>query len=175
MTMSSAKCFIYLLTLTLTVLPGCVSKGQSTHTMKIGMHIDAVLEFVIEYPLKWKKDRRLEYGHHEGEIRWVNPDQEGTLLQVSSHLREHATDEQELVLLLKDYPGLTESLREQIELPAGKAWYISGLTTQQQIELYLFMKPNRAYAIALKTLPENFAGYDVLMEKVIRSFQTLTQ
>jgi len=143
--------------------------------MKIGMHIDAVLEFVVEYPLQWKKDRRLEYGRHEGEIRWSHPDQGGTLLQVSSHLRQHTTDEQELTLLLKDYPGLTESLREQVKLPAGKAWHISGQTTQQQIELYLFLKPNRAYAIALKTLPENFAGYDVLMAKIIRSFQTLAQ
>ena len=173
--MSSAKGFIYLLAFTLTVLSGCASKEHPAAILKVGMHIDAVLEFVIEYPLRWEKDRRLEYGRHEGEVRWRQPDQGGTLLQVSSHFREYATDEQELALVLKDYPGLTENLREQVELPAGKAWYISGQAAQQQIELYLFLKPSRTYAITLKTAPENFAGYDVLMEKIIRSFQILTQ
>ena len=173
--MSSTKCFICLLVFALTVLPGCASKEQPTSVMKVGMHIDAVLEFVIEYPLRWEKDRRLEYGRHEGEIRWRNPAQGGTLLQVSSRYRENPTDEQELGRLLRDYPGLTESPREQVELPAGTAWYISGHTAQQQIELYLFLKPSRAYTIILKTSPENFAGYDMFMEKIIRSFQVLAQ
>ena len=169
------KFFIYLLTVALLVLPGCASKGNSTSGMKVGMHIDAVLELIVEYPLKWKKDRRLEYGRNEGEIRWRHPTQSETLLQVSSHLREYRTNEQELDLALREYPDLTEALREQVELPAGKAWHVNGQTAHQHVEIYLFLQPSRTYVIALKSSPENFADYENLMDKVVQSFQRIAQ
>lgn len=175
MTISTTKLFICLLAVVLIVLPGCASRDQSTSGMKVGMHIDAVLEFVVEYPLKWKKDRRLEYGRNEGEVRWSHPTQNGTMLQVTSHLRGSQTNQQEIDLTLREYQGLIETVREQVELPAGEAWHISGQTAQQQVEIYLLLQPDRTYAIALKTSPENFAGYETLMNKVILSFQRIAQ
>ena len=55
MTVTSTKLFLCLLAAALLGLSGCASKGQSTSAMKVGMHIDAVLEFAVEYPLQWKK------------------------------------------------------------------------------------------------------------------------
>lgn len=175
MTTSPIRFFIYLLTVALLVLPGCASKGHSTSGVKVGMHIDAVLEFVVEYPLQWKKDRRLEYGRNEGEIRWRHPTQSGTLLQITSHLREYRTNDQELALALKEYPDLNETQREHVELPAGKAWHVKGETAHQHVEIYLFLNPGRTYVISLKSSPENFAGYENLMEKIVQSFQRIAQ
>jgi len=167
--------FIYLLTVALLVLPGCASKGHSTSGVKFGMHIDAVLEFVVEYPLKWKKDRRLDYGRNEGEIRWRDPTQSETLLQITSYLREYRTNDQALGRVLNQYPDLIEAQREQVELPAGKAWHVKGETAHQHIEIYLFLEPSRTYVISLKSSAENFAGYEDLMEKLVQSFQRIAQ
>ena len=167
--------FIYLLTVALLVLPGCASKGHSTSDMKVGMHIDAVLEFVVEYPLTWQKDRRLEYGSNEGEIRWRHPIQSETLLQITSHLRDYRTNDQELERVLNEYPDLIEAQREQVELPAGKAWHIKGETAHQHVEIYLFLEPSRTYVISFKSSAENFAGYENLVEKIVQSFQRIAQ
>ena len=175
MAISPIKFFIYLLTVALLVLPGCASKGHSTSGVKFGMHIDAVLEFVVEYPLKWKKDRRLEYGRNEGEIRWRHPTQSETLLQITSHLREYRTNDQELARVLNEYPDLIEAQREQVELPAGKAWHVNGETTHQHVEIYLFLQPSRTYVISLKSSPKNFPDYENLMEKIVQSFQRIAR
>ena len=175
MTISRTRSLICLLAFCLTLLPGCAQKNQSISGMKVGMHIDAVLELVVEYPLKWKKDRRLEYGRNEGEIRWSHPEQKETLLQVTSRFRQLQSTEQELERELREYPELTDVLREQVDLPAGQVWHVSGQTEQQQVELYLFLKPRRTYKILLRTSPENSADYKNLMQKVTRSFQTLPQ
>ena len=175
MAISPIQFFIYLLTVVLLVLPGCASKGHSTSSVKFGMHIDAVLEFVVEYPLKWKKDRRLEYGRNEGEIRWRDPTQSETLLQITSYLREYRANDQELARVLNQYPDLIEAQREQVELPAGKAWHVKGETAHQHVEIYLFLEPSRTYVISLKSSAENFAGYEDLMEKLVQSFQRIAQ
>lgn len=175
MVIPSRKFIICLLGISLMVLHGCASKSNSTSEMKVGLHIDAVLELVVEYPLKWNKDRRLEFGRNEGEIRWNHPEQSETLLRVTSLLRGGQTDEQELDLALREYPGLTETGREQVELPAGEAWHVSGQSGQQQIELYQILKPSRAYAIVLQTTLEDFDDHDILMEEITASFQVLTQ
>lgn len=175
MVIPSRNFFIYLLAVCLIVLQGCAAKGNSASGIKVGLHIDAVLEFVVEYPLQWKKDRRLEYGRNEGEIRWTHPDQDGTLLQVTSHFRGYQTVEQELDLALEKYPGLNETMREEVDLPAGKAWHVTGQTAQQQVEIFLLLKTGRAYTIILRTAPEDFSDYDNLMAKIVHSFQILTQ
>jgi len=175
MATSMTKSFIYLLAVTLIFITGCASKGTPTAGMKVGMHIDAVLEFVVEYPLNWKKDRRLEYGRNEGEIRWRHPTQSETLLQITSHLREYRTNDQELERVLEEYPDLTEAQREQVELPAGKAWHVNDETADQHVEIYLFLQPSRTYVISLKSSPENFAGYENLMEEIVQSFQRIAQ
>ena len=143
--------------------------------MKVGMHIDAVLEFAVEYPLQWNKDRRLAYGRNAGEVRWSHPVQSGTVLQVASSDRKSRTNAQELDLVLREYPDLTETTREQVELPAGDTWHVSGRTAQQQVDIYLLLQPDRTYVITFKASPENFADYKTLMDKVIQSFQRIAQ
>lgn len=175
MTTSRTRSLFFLLLFSLILLPGCAAKNQSVSGMKVGLHIDAVLELVMEYPLNWKKDRRLEYGRNEGEIHWSHPDQKGTLLLVTSRFRQYQSDAQELERVLKDYPGLTTTLREQVDLPAGQAWHVSGQAAQQQVEIYLFLKPRRTYKIVLRTALENDGEYQNLMEKVTQSFQTWSQ
>jgi len=174
MAISSVKNVIYLLVIGMTALTGCAPKSVSTSGMKVGMHIDAVLEFVVEYPLKWKKDRRLEYGRNEGEVRWTHTARTGAMLQVTSHYREYQTNDLELELALEAYPGLTETLREQVDLPGGEAWHVTGETLQTQLDLYLILRAERAYVIALQTPLGNFEDYAELMEKVILSFQRLS-
>ena len=175
MTTCRTRSLFFLLLCCLALLPGCAPKNQSISGMKVGMHIDAVLELVMEYPLKWKKDRRLEYGRNEGEIRWSHPTQKGTLLQVTSRIRQYQSDEQELERELQDYPGLNTALREQVERPAGPVWHVSGQAAQEQVEIYLFLKPRRTYKITLRTALDNAAEYQDLMQKVTHSFRTLSQ
>jgi hypothetical protein len=175
MTSFRTRSLFFLLLFCLTLLPGCASKNHSVSGMKVGMHIDAVLELVMEYPLQWEKDRRLEYGRNEGEIRWSHPKQKGTSLQVTSRFRQYQSDEQELEWVLKDDAGLTTTLREQVELPAGQVWHVSGQAAQQQVEIYLFLKPRRTYKLVLRTTQKNAAAYQNLMEKVTHSFQTWSQ
>lgn len=175
MVIPSRKIIICLLGISLMVLHGCASKGNSTSETMVGLHIDAVLELVVEYPLKWGKDRRLEFGRSEGEIRWSHPEQNETLLRVTSRLREHHSDEQELDLALIEYPGLTETRRERVELPAGAAWHVSGQAGQKKIELYQILKSGRAYAIVLQSSTEDFDEHEKLMEEITVSFLVLTQ
>jgi hypothetical protein len=172
---SCSRLSTFLIAALLTVLPGCASKGPSISGMKVGLHIDAVLELVVEYPLQWRKDRRLDYGRNEGEIRWSHPNQDGTLLLISSRFRQYQDDEQQLQKELGKYPGLANRPRLQVELPAGQAWHVSEQATQQQVELYLFLKPHRVYEIALKRSSEDSADYENLMEKIVQSFHTLTE
>ena len=71
---------LVLLLLTCFFLANCARQGLSTDQKKIGMHIDAVLEFVIEYPLDWKKDRRVIYGTSNGEVRWTRQTDSGNVM-----------------------------------------------------------------------------------------------
>ena len=167
--------FLCLLCVLPVMLQGCAAKASAPSGTKIGLHIDAVLELVVEYPLQWKKDRRLAYGRNEGEIRWSHPQQDETLLQVTSHLRSLQTDEQALELALNKYPGLVATSREQVELSAGQAWHVTGQTAQQQLAMYLFLTQGRSYAIVLKTSPQDFAEYDSLLAEIADSFQILAQ
>lgn len=172
---SSTRLLTLLFAACLVVMSGCASTSPSISGMKIGLHIDAVLELVVEYPLQWNKDRRLEYGRNEGEIRWSHPTRDGTLLQVNSRFRRSQDDAPELERRLAEYPGLANSPRQQVELPAGQAWHVSGQDRQQQVELYLFLKPARIYEIALKKSPGDSTDYEKLVEKITLSFQTMTQ
>ena len=62
------------------LLQGCATMQDTGSKIKTGMHIDAVLECAIEYPLLWTKDRRLTYGTKSGELRWKPPQVDGTIL-----------------------------------------------------------------------------------------------
>jgi hypothetical protein len=156
-------------------LQGCASRKDTEKVFKTGMHIDAVLEFAIEYPLFWTKDRRITYGSSNGEIRWKPPKYDGTLLRLNSEKQDQNTLDPELQLtrLLQEFVDLEISLNERTPLPAGKATHIIGETSEEHIEIYQLSHNNRSYLISLATLKENISLYEGVMNKVIPTFQVL--
>lgn len=156
-------------------LQGCASRKDTGKVFKTGMHIDAVLEFAIEYPLFWTKDRRIAYGSNNGEIRWKPPKYDGTLLRLSSQKQDQKTHdpEQQLTRFLQEFVDLEISLNEKTPLPAGNATHIIGETSEEHLEIYQLSHNNRSYLISLATLKENISLYEGVMNKVIPTFQVL--
>lgn len=138
------------------------------------MHLDAVLEFVVEYPLSWSKERRLVYGSMEGEVRWAPPSQPNILLQIKSYIpkQQDLDPEQQIDMSLTEFVGLQITSKELIDLPAGKAWHIVGSTAQEDLRMYLFLRPDRSYRITLATPPDQPDCCEEVMKRVTRSFQT---
>jgi hypothetical protein len=157
------------------LLPACAGTEQSESVMKVGMHIDAVLEFAVEYPLSWKKERLISYGSREGEVRWMPPGRPATLLRIKSTLQtpsEVETD-QEINEILQNYNGLQITAKEQVSLPAGQAWHVSAQSAHVMLELYLIPKNERRYLIIL-TSPTDAGNSDQeVMQRVTESFQVM--
>lgn len=159
----------------LIVLSACMGGKQASHVEKVGMHIDAVLEFVIEYPLDWTKDRRLTYGSVDGEVRWTSPDNKSAQLRVLSHHRQQPGEitTQALAEQFADEPGLVVFNKEKTTIAAGEAWHLSGQTGRADFEAYLVAKRERIYRIVLTTPPASMAAYDEILERVRDSFAPL--
>jgi len=155
------------------LLQGCASMQETGSKVKTGMHIDAVLECAIEYPLLWTKDRRLTYGTKSGQLRWKPPQVDGTLLRLISQERKTIEPEQQIARLYQEFTGLEISLEEEVALPAGDATHIVGDTEKKHVESYQFSNANRSYLISLTTLKENTKFYSGVMDKVIHTFQVL--
>lgn len=158
-------------------MQGCASTEQSSSKIKIGMHFDAVLEFIVEYPLSWSKDRRLPYGSKEGEVRWVHPDHPDTLLTIRSDLQkqQELSKEQQVDQVLQKYIGLQVATKEEMTLPAGETWHITGNTAQVNVDIYLILHKNRSYLIALTAPADKIDIYEDLMDRVTQSFQTMSK
>ena len=159
------------------ILQGCASSGKPEPDVKIGMYIDAVLEFVVEYPLSWNKERRLIFGRTQGEVRWTHPDHPHTLIRIKSYIPEQQTFniEQQIGQALHEYVGLEVSSREAVTLPAGEAWHITGSTAQGDADIYLFLRAAHSYSIDLTTPPGSIDNYTDVMDRVIHSFHSMPQ
>lgn len=157
------------------ILQGCASKGEPEVKVKIGMHVDAVLEFIVEYPLSWNKDRRLVFDSKEGEVRWTHPDHPQTLLRIRSFVPERQAPGIELQIdqALHEYVGLEISTREAVTLPAGEAWHITGHTAQVDADIYLLLRTDRGYSIELTAPRDNIDAYESVMDRVTHSFRTM--
>lgn len=157
------------------LLQGCGGAAQSAPATKIAMHIDAVLEFAVEYPQDWHKDRRLSYGSRDGEVRWSHPEHPATLLRIKSSLLSQpaVSPARQLEQALQEYSGLEVLRREQVALTAGEAWHVTGRTAQLAVDLYLLPRTQRAYLIVLTAPPGTSSQDDEFMERVTRSFQVL--
>lgn len=166
-----------LLALACLELSGCATMDHSTASIKTGMHIDAVLEFAIEYPLTWGKDRRLSFGSKNGEVRWTPPGQEDTLLKIKSQVPERGMTDAEHSPdpLAQELVGQDILLNEKITLPAGDAAHIIGNKAGRSIESYYLSRNKRSYLISLSTSAENDERYADIMQKVVYSFQILPQ
>lgn len=158
-----------------TLLPGCAAMKDASAKIKTGMHIDAVLECAIEYPLPWIKDRRISYGGKSGEIRWKPRAQDGTVLKLKSDTAGQAPilPEQLVSSLRQEYTGLEITLTERVSLPAGEATHILAVTADKQVEIYQISGEKRSYLISLTMLKKNDKLYSGVMHKVIYTFQTL--
>ncbi len=167
--------FLLMLISSCVILQACAATEKPTAEMRIGMHYDAVLHFVMEYPLAWEKDRRVAYGNREGEVRWTHPDHPATLLMVKSSLQTHSAlnAETRIEQALQEYPGLEILAKEVITLPAGEAWHVSGQTAQGHLDLYLLVHGGHRYLISFTAAPEDFDDYQDILERVIDSFQIM--
>jgi hypothetical protein len=156
-------------------LQACAATGQPDTGEKIGMHIDAVLDFAIEYPLSWKKVRRVAYGSRQGEVRWTDPGHPGTLLQVRSTLAKQpaSNPEQQIDQVLQEYSGLEMPLKEKVALSSGEAWHVTGHTAQFDLEIYLIAHKQRSYLITLTTTRGNIDNYRDIASSIMDSFQAL--
>ena len=158
------------------LLVGCASGSKPAVPEKIGMHIDAELEFAIAYPLDWRKERRVPWRKPAGSVVWTLP---GTRSQeyfeVTSLLLEPATRplEERLTLLRDRQPGLTIEATEAVELPSGKALHLTGGTEHKRLAAYLVRGERRDYLLALSAAPENFDRYSATVEEMVQSFQIL--
>ncbi len=159
------------------ILQGCASTTKLKSGLKIGMHVDAVLEFNVAYPLSWNKDRRLSYGSKEGEVRWTHPEHPNTLLTIRSDFQkqQELSKEQQIDQALQEYVGLEVLTKEEMALPAGEAWHITGRTTRDNVDIYLFLRTNRNYLIALTAPPDEIKIYQDLMNRVTQTFQTMPE
>lgn len=164
---------LYLL-ISVILLCACAPVDAPKSEHKFGMHIDAVLEFVIEYPLKWTKDRRVPFNSNEGELRWTHPDHDETLLRISSFLRTQRSQNVDILERLDvDYPGIKIDLDELTQKPFGEARHIMGRTAQAEIEIYWVTSNNRNYLISLATPPEKRPAASEIINTAVESFQVL--
>jgi hypothetical protein len=156
-------------------LQGCASKGEPEPQKKIGMHIDAVLEFIVEYPLSWSKDRRLDFGSKHGEVRWTHPGYPQTLLRIKSYIPKQQTlsVDQQIDHVLHEYSGLEVLTKEVVTLPAGDAWHIMGHTVQAKVEIYLILRTGRSYSIELTAPRYSIDDDEDVMDRITQSFQIM--
>jgi hypothetical protein len=169
------RSFLFVLISCCVFLQACAATDQPDAGEKIGMHIDAVLQFAIEYPLSWKKIRRVAYGSREGDVRWTEPGHPGTLLKVSSILaKQPASNPDQLIdLMLQEYSGLEISLKEKVTLPSGEAWHVTGHTVQFDLDIYLMAHEQRNYLITLTATRGDIDDYQDIASRVTDSFQVL--
>ena len=156
-------------------LQGCAATSKSEGAVKTGMYIDAALEFSVEYPLAWSKDRRLIFGRGEGEVRWTHPEHPHTLLRIKSFvLKQQALSlEQQIDQTLHEFVGLEVSTREAVILPAGEAWHITGHMAQGDAEIYLLLRASRSYSIDLTAPADQIETYRDVMHRITLSFQAM--
>lgn len=163
-----------ILVIMILLLQACAAQDKPGPTMKVGMHIDAVLEFAMEYPLDWSKDRRVAYGSSNGEVRWTPPDDDNIMLRVVSQVLDEApSKEDSLTLFISGLEGLEITLEEELEDQHGSVLHLAGQTADHDIEAYLFQKGKRIYQLMLTTPRDIMDSYAGIMVRVSQSFQKL--
>jgi hypothetical protein len=173
--MNSSRRLLFFLFGLSCLLPACAGTEQSESAMKVGMHIDAVLEFAVEYPLSWEKERLISYGSREGEVRWTPPGRPETLLRIKSTLQtpSEVDTDHEINEILQNYNGLQITAKEQVSLPAGQAWHVTGQSAHLMLELYLIPKNERRYLIILTSPTDADDSDQEVMQRVTESFQVM--
>ena len=165
---------IFYIAIFTTLLTGC-SAGKPGPEEKIGMHFDAVLEFVVEYPIAWQKDRRLPFGSSNGEVRWTHPKHPGVLLKILSSVngekdlgKDGAFD-----MMTDEYPRIELTLVEDFDLQETTAKHVEGQVRQLHVQAYILSINNRIYVIILEKPIESSDDFASLMDEFVHSFKAI--
>lgn len=166
--------FLGVLSLMLGLLGGCAARGPAEDSggpQGVGMHIDAHLEFAMEYPLHWSRERILYREEEQGVVHWTGPGNGSPRLSVLS--APGSAGEACLDRALAELPGFQTTLREQVKLPAGQAVHLMGYTARATFQLWFLSSPRRVFVIRFEAAPESFAGYSKVVEESVNSFIVL--
>ena len=167
---------IIILTAICGLLAGCAT-NKSGSEEKAGMYFDAVLEFVVEYPLAWQKDRRLPYNSTSGEVRWTHPQYQGVQLKIKSTVitTQQNDKDQAQQRLSSEYPEFELYKKEQRTLLETEATYAEGQARGVEFQSYMIDLNNRNYLISLEQPIDNEEDFQPVMDRVVKSFQIISE
>ena len=175
MTIRTLTCLTTLLLCAL--LLGCAagtSKQEEEKRVRIGMHIDALLEFAIEYPLAWQKERRLHRAEERGVVTWTAPVDDGVHLRVVSEpVASAGTAEDRLSRILAELPGFEVTHREEFDLGGHPALQVLGYTSRQNYEFLMVGSERRAFSLQFAAEPEIFGRHAEQRAEILESFVIL--
>ncbi len=155
-------------------LAACISNGSPGK--KIGMHIDAALEFAVEHPQSWNKDRRLPYRSGQGEVRWTQEDDPEMMLRIHSEpvSDNTATIDQHIDQILQEYPSIELTLKTETVMPAGTAMHLMGYNSQRNFDIYLISSEQRHYSIVFTASADTMGQYTQVIKEIVESFLILS-
>jgi hypothetical protein len=156
------------------LLVGCAPNKPGS-TEKIGMHFDAVLEFVVEYPLTWQKDRRLPYNSVNGEVRWTHPEHPGVVLKILSSVNDPQEPGKDAAFdkITSEYPRIEFTKVEEQQINETLITCIEGQSEKLAVQTYLLNANNRSYLISLEKPLVSENNYQELMDRVVQSFKAI--
>ncbi|PLX73182.1 MAG: hypothetical protein C0614_13035 [Desulfuromonas sp.] len=167
-------CLMVLL-LSCLLLAGCSTGKGGVQTgsvqQKVGMHIDALLGFAIEYPLDWPKERLLDRADDRGRVIWRDPGNEQITFLVGSAPRKVLPGELERAI--DRLPGFEATLREGVALPAGQAEHLIGYTSSAVHNLWLLYSATHSFLIHFQSPPELFDQWLSSQDDIIESLVIL--
>lgn len=159
-------------------LAGCVDSTPGK-TQRVGMHVDAVLEFAIEYPLDWAKQSQVVRERREGQVNWRTPRSGSTppALELTVYsLRSMSRDEVEREImtdLQQSAPNFQLTDRQTFEGENRPGLRIQGYTPGRVYALYLFQSSQRTYILKFSAPPEVFSSQQPVINEVVDSFLPL--
>lgn len=172
--MQRTSLHILLLAILFGLMVGCAPKKPGG-TEKIGMHFDAVLEFVVEYPLTWEKDRRLPYNSIDGEVRWTHPEHPGVVLKILSSVDDSQETSKDAAFdrITTEYPRIEFTNVEECEYNGTLITCIEGHLQKLVVQAYLLNANNRSYLISLEKPLDSENDYQELIDRVVHSFRAI--
>ena len=156
------------------LLTGCLAgRGDQTGSVqpKVGMHIDALLGFAIEYPLAWPKERLLDRANDRGQVVWNAPGNKQITFSVGSAPRNLVPGEMQRATARLH--GFETTVREQTDLPAGQTEHLTGYTASAVHNLWLLQSATRSFLIHFQSPPELFDQLLTVQDDILESLVIL--
>lgn len=155
-------------------LAGCSLTGPKAvpgNGDDVGMHIDARLEFAVEYPLRWGKERLVYPEEDRGLVRWRASGDGEVEVELTISSVPSAIDVVERQRVLQQLPGFQMTLREQVTIASLAAEHLIGHTARANYHLWFLSAPRRTFLVQFKAPPELFDSYTDVLAEILRSFQ----